>query len=192
VAPQLRIVTIDTLRLPQETYDLMAELEAKYGIQIERYKPDPQRLQKMIENHGEYLFFDSREKQSYCCAVRKVEPNQRALETVDIWISGLRRDQSNSRMTVPRVSEIHQNGRAILKLCPLIDWPEQQVNDYIHNHITPYNKLYDNGYKSIGCVICSTPTRPSEDARAGRWRWWNHLRDGDHKECGIHTGGSGI
>jgi phosphoadenosine phosphosulfate reductase len=192
VAPQLRVVTVDTLRLPQDTYDLMNALEAKYGITIERFTPDPQRLDRMVQNHGEYLFFDSREKQEYCCSIRKVEPNNRALETVDIWITGLRRDQSKSRMVTPRAAEVDQNGRTILKLCPLIDWTEQQVSAYVADHEVPYNKLYDKGYTSIGCAICSTPTLPGEDKRAGRWRWWNHLNREDHKECGIHVSGSGI
>lgn len=191
-APRLRVVTIDTLRLPQETYDLMNALEARYGINIERFTPDPRQLERMLQDHGEYLFFDSREKQEFCCSVRKVEPNRRALETVDIWISGLRRDQSKSRMATPMAAEIQQNGRTLLKLCPLIDWTEQQVSAYMAGHDVPYNKLYDKGYTSIGCEICSTPTRPGEDKRAGRWRWLNQLDRENHKECGIHVGGSGI
>jgi len=192
VAPQLRILTVDTLRLPQETYALMDALEAKYGIAIERFKPDPQRLEHMIQHHGEYLFFDSPEKQKHCCFVRKVEPNNRALDTVDIWITGLRRDQSTSRMVTPKAVEFDLNGRTIAKLCPLIDWSDDQVNAYLVRHGVPHNTLYDRGYTSIGCVICSTPTRPGEDKRAGRWRWWNHWKHDDHKECGIHVDGSGI
>ncbi|MBI4557719.1 MAG: phosphoadenosine phosphosulfate reductase family protein, partial [Candidatus Hydrogenedentes bacterium] len=92
VAPALRIVTVDPLRLHQETYDFIAAIEKRYGITVERFTPDPKRLQRMISQHGEYLFFDSKEKQEHCCWVRKVEPNQRALATLDVWISGLRRD----------------------------------------------------------------------------------------------------
>lgn len=192
VAPRLRVITVDTLRLHQETYDVMDALEAKYGITIERFKPEASRLELMLKNHGEYLFFDSREKQEYCCSVRKVEPNRRALATVDIWITGLRRDQSKSRSGTPKAAEVHQDGRSLVKLCPLIDWTEQQVTDYIAQYDVPYNHLYDKGYTSIGCIICSTPTLPGEDKRAGRWRWWNHLDRDDHKECGIHVSGSGI
>lgn len=192
VAPRLRVVTVDTLRLPQETHELMDALEAKYGIAIERFRPDPHRLEQMIKNLGEFLFFDSLEKQEYCCSVRKVEPNRRALATVDVWITGLRRDQSKSRFATPKAAEVTQDGRSIVKLCPLIDWTEQQVTDYVAQHEVPYNRLYDKGYTSIGCVICSTPTLPGEDKRAGRWRWRNHLDPEGHKECGIHGSGSGI
>ncbi len=192
VAPKLRVITVDTLRLPPETYELMDALEIKYDIKIERFSPNPERLAQMVKNHGEFLFFDSKEKQEFCCAIRKVEPNKRALDSVDVWITGLRRDQSKGRMLTPKAAEVNQDGRKIIKLCPLIDWTEEQVSSYISEQELPYNRLYDLGYTSIGCVICSTPTLPHEDKRAGRWRWWNHLDADNHKECGIHLGGSGI
>ena len=191
-APELRVLTVDTLRLPQDTHDLMKALEAKYGIRIERFQPDPERVARMVDDHGEFLFFDSREKQEHCCAVRKVEPNRRALATVDIWITGLRRDQSAFRKATPKAAVVEQNGRRLLKLCPLIDWTEERVNAYISERGVPYNSLYDKGYTSIGCVICSTPTRPGENPRAGRWRWTNQLAEAGKKECGIHIQGSGI
>jgi phosphoadenylyl-sulfate reductase (thioredoxin) len=184
--------TTPTVQERQETHDLMIALEEKYAIKIERFYPDPQRLEKMLRNHGEYLFFDSREKQELCCAVRKVEPNERALETVDVWITGLRRDQSKGRQSIPKIARVERNGRAIIKIAPLMDWTEQQVTAYMTENEVYYNRLYDKGYTSIGCAICSTPTLPDEDKRAGRWRWWNHLNLADHKECGIHAAGSGI
>ena len=184
--------TTPTVQERQETHDLMIALEEKYAIKIERFYPDPQRLEKMLRNHGEYLFFDSREKQEFCCAVRKIEPNERALETVDVWITGLRRDQSKGRQSIPKVERVERNGRAIIKIAPLIDWSEQQVTAYMTENEVPYNRLYDKGYTSIGCEICSTPTLPWEDKRAGRWRWQNQLRGAKHKECGIHVQGSGI
>lgn len=192
VAPALRVATVDTLRLHPETYALIDEIEARYGIRIERFTPDPERLERMVRHHGEYLFFDSRGKQEFCCQVRKVEPNQRALDTVDVWITGLRRDQSEFRKKTPRASVIEKDGRPIIKLCPLIDWSEDDVLAYIREHHVPDNPLYDQGYPSIGCVICSTPIRPGEDKRAGRWRWFNHMGDEHKKECGIHSQGSGI
>lgn len=192
LVPDLRVITVDTLRLPQETYDLMDVLEQRYGITIERFKPDAQRLDKMLQDHGEYLFFDSREKQEYCCTLRKVEPNTRALNSVDLWITGLRRDQSKARGAIPKVAVMNHAERKIVKLAPLIDWSEKQVWDYIHENNVPYNALYDKGYTSIGCYICSTPTRPGEDKRAGRWRWMNQLNEDQHKECGLHLNGSGI
>jgi len=187
----LRVVTVDTLRLHPETYALMEEVESRYGIAIERFRPDPALLQQMIARHGEYLFFDSKEKQEYCCKIRKVEPNERALDTVDVWIAGLRRDQSEFRATIPRATEIKHGARTLLKLCPLAGWTAEDVRGYVAARKVPTNPLYERGYESIGCEICSTPVRPGEDKRAGRWRWFNHL-DGDKKECGIHIHGSGI
>ncbi len=189
---RLRVVTVDTLRLHSETYELMERIEAKYGLTIERFKPDPARVRAMVEQHGEYLFFDSQAKQEYCCAIRKVEPHERALDTVDVWVAGLRRDQSSLRSRVARVGYVEQNGRLILKLCPLADWREEEARAYIEEHEVPYNPLYDQGYASIGCIICTTPIRTGEDKRAGRWRWFNHLAEEHSKECGIHVGGSGI
>jgi phosphoadenylyl-sulfate reductase (thioredoxin) len=188
----LRVLTVDTLRLHDETYQLMDAVEDRYGIRVERFKPDPQRVQQMVKRHGEYLFFDSREKQEFCCKIRKVEPNQRALETVDVWITGLRRSQSNFRGETPKASYVEQGDRRLLKLAPLADWSDEQVWEYIRERDVPYNPLYDQDYTSIGCIICTTPTKPGEDKRAGRWRWFNRSEDEDHKECGIHIGGSGI
>jgi phosphoadenylyl-sulfate reductase (thioredoxin) len=191
VAPGLRVLTVDTLRLHDETYNLMREIEARYGVQVERFQPDPDRVRQMMQRHGEYLFFDSKPKQEYCCQIRKVEPHRRALESLDVWITGLRRDQSNFRKETARAGFVEEDGRVLLKLSPLADWTEERVAHYIEEGQLPYNKLYDQGYTSIGCVICTTPTKPWEDKRAGRWRWFNHLED-DDKECGIHIGGSGI
>ena len=191
VAPKLRVITIDTLRLHDETYRLMDEIEARYGITIDRIQPDPARVKKMIAQHGEYLFFDSKLKQEHCCQIRKVAPNERVLKTLDVWITGLRRDQSDFRRNVERAVIIRQDGRDVTKLSPLADWSDERVRAYIQENDVPYNDLYDQGYTSIGCVICTTPTQPGEDPRAGRWRWFNDL-DQDTKECGIHVMGSGI
>ncbi|MBX7256667.1 MAG: phosphoadenylyl-sulfate reductase [Candidatus Hydrogenedentes bacterium] len=189
----LRILTVDTLRLPDETYALMDAIEARYETSVERFQPDPDSVERMVSRHGEYLFFDSKEKQEYCCSIRKVEPNIRALQTVEVWITGLRRDQSNFRKdAVQKASYVDQEGRRIIKLAPLADWTEQEVWDYIKKYDVPYSKLYDLGYTSIGCKICTTPTLKWEDKRAGRWRWFNYLDPSAKKECGIHLSGSGI
>lgn len=189
VAPDLRVLTVDTLRLHPETYQLMDEVERRYGITIERFAPEPKRLKRMIDQHGEYLFFDSKSKQEFCCHVRKVEPNLRALRTVDVWITGLRRDHSDERSETAKASYVRNDWGTILKLAPLAEWDVNDVKNYIDEHDVPYNSLYDQGYTSIGCVICSTPTLPHEDARAGRWRWFNALDPS--KECGIHTNTAG-
>ena len=191
VAPGLRVLTIDTLRLHSETYALIEEIEARYGIEVERFTPDPGDLQQMVNQHGMYLFFDSKPKQEFCCQVRKVEPNVRALRTVDVWITGLRRDHSDFRSDTSKASLIQQEWGLIIKLAPLAEWDSERVVEYNELHNVPKNPLYAQGYTSIGCAVCTTPTLPWEDKRAGRWRWFNSISD-DDKECGIHTEGSGI
>ncbi len=188
----LRIVTVDTLRLHRETYELMDRIEQRYGISIERFTPDPERLRQMLAQHGEFLFFDSRPKQEHCCWIRKVEPNNRALQTLDLWITGLRRDQSPHRIAASKAALVQRENRPLLKLAPLADWTEEQVSAYIAAHDVPISPLYDQGYTSIGCMICTTPIKPGEDKRAGRWRWFNQYEDDHKKECGIHIDGSGI
>lgn len=185
-----RVFTLDTLRLHSESYELIDKFESRYGIKIERFTANPEKLEKMIKQHGEYLFFDSKEKQEYCCYLRKVEPNERALETLDAWVTGLRRDQSESRKETPRAEWMTSKERKILKLSPLAHWTEAEVKEYIAKNNVPYHPLFDRGYGSIGCIICSTPLRPGEPPRAGRWRWFNEPSD---KECGIHLNtGEGI
>ncbi len=187
-----RIFTIDTLRLFNETYAYFDAIEEKYGIEIERMQPDPAKLNKMLAQHGEYLFFDSPEKQEFCCQIRKVEPNNRALDSVDVWLSGLRRDQSVFRSDMKRL-EIIEHGperRPILKVCPLIDWSEAQCRAYLQENQVPIHPLleWENEgwrYESLGCRICSTAIGPNEPRRAGRWRWFNSGEE--NKECGLHT-----
>jgi len=191
-APGMRVITIDTLRLHPETLSHIDAIVKRYGLNLERFTPDPDALERMVRTHGEYLFFDSKAKQEYCCSVRKVEPNRRALATLDVWFTGLRRDQSTFRAVTPRAQWIKVDNRSILKLAPLADWPESRVLEYIREHGIPRNPLLEQGYKSIGCVICTTPVLPHEPARAGRWRWFNALGQEDKKECGIHIHGSGI
>ena len=186
-----RVFTIDTLRLFPETYELFAEIEKKYQIKVERIQPDPKKIAAMIKEQGEFLFFDSKAKQEFCCNLRKVEPNERVLETVDVWLTGLRADQSKARANTSRF-EIIEHGphkRPILKVAPLVNSTEEELRKYIAQHKVPTHKLLNwsqDGwyYESLGCVICTTPIGPNEPRRAGRWRWFNSV-DSD-KECGIH------
>jgi len=189
----LRFATIDTLRLQPETYAFIREIEARYGCAIEIIRPKEEMVERMVERFGEYLFFDSKEKQEYCCQVRKVKPNNELLKSVDCWITGLRRDQSAHRQeTASKADLVPEYGtrRKILKLSPLADWSEERLLQYIERNDIPVHPLYEQGYPSFGCVICSTPTRPGESKRAGRWRWFNEnsqpAEGGDHKECGLH------
>ncbi len=176
----LRVFTIDTLRLFKETYEFFNAIEKKYAIEIERVTPDPIKVGQMTKKHGENLFFDSKQKQELCCALRKVEPNARVLKTLDVWVTGLRTDQSASRAkSVSRFEIIAEQGtgRPILKVAPLVSWTEEMVRKYVADNQVPIHPLLnwsENGwrYESLGCRICTTPIGPTEARRAGRWRWF--------------------
>lgn len=187
-----RVFVVDTLRLHPSTYELWDRLEQRYGIHLERYTPDPAKIERMVARFGEHLFFDSQAKQEYCCDLRKVEPNSRALDTADAWITGLRRDQSRARAHTPRVSVEERGGRLQLKVCPLVDYTDDDIWEYVRANDVPYDPMFDpradgSRYYSLGCVICTTPVLPGEPPRAGRWRWFNAQQPDDSKECGIHT-----
>ncbi len=177
---QARIFTLDTGRLFQETYDTMQQSIERYGIRYEVYAPDAAELAQLVAQNGPNLFYDSVEKRKACCEVRKLKPLRRVLSTVDAWICGLRRDQAVTRTAVELVSWDSEFG--IYKICPLFDWSERQVWDYIHWYKVPYNRLHDQGFRSIGCAPCTRAVQPGEDIRAGRW-WWESPED---KECGLH------
>jgi len=187
-----RVCTIDTLRLFPETYTFLEKVEVRYGIQIERLKPDLGKVDRMVNLHGEFLFFDSKDKQEHCCHTRKVEPLERLLrENIDVWFSGLRRDQSENRRSVPKAQIVERKGRSILKINPLFDWTEKQVRDFIKEHDIPINpllvsKMNGQFYDSLGCIICTTPILSGESRRAGRWRWQNVQIEENKKECGLH------
>jgi phosphoadenosine phosphosulfate reductase len=151
-----------------------------YGIKIEVFFPDYHEVQRMVREEGINLFYNSVESRHRCCQIRKLEPLKRAFQGLDVWICGLRREQSITRqdMQVVEWDEMHQ----LIKVNPLISWTEQQVWDYIKMHSVPYNKLHDRGYPSIGCEPCTRAVQPGEDVRSGRW-WWESP---DHRECGLH------
>ena len=181
VDPGVRVFTIDTGRLPSETYELIDRVRDHYGIDIEVYYPDQKKLAQMVTKHGINPFYHSVSLRLLCCEVRKVNPLNRVLQNLDAWITGLRRSQSQTRANVRKV-EVDRDHGNIIKVNPLADWSEQQVWEYIRANQLPYNQLYDQGYSSIGCAPCTRPVVPGEDQRAGRW-WWEN---GMPKECGIH------
>ncbi len=179
-----RVFTVDTGRLHPETLDMIKRVEERYGIKIERFTPDADKVADMVKRFGEYLFFTDKAKQEYCCKVRKVEPNLRALASLDLWITGIRRDQSGFRKDAKKAEIVKEGSREILKLAPLVDWDQDRIKAFIADNELPVNELFKKGYDSIGCVICSTPLAAGEQPRSGRWRWQHGVDD--KKECGIH------
>ena len=182
IDPDVRLFTIDTGRLPQETYDLIDRVREHYGVTVEVFYPDQDELTGMVSEHGINPFYRAVALRLGCCEIRKVNPMKRALSNVDAWVTGLRRGQSGTRADISKI-EIDSVHGGIVKVNPLADWDDDQVWDYIMSRDVPYNELFDKGYTSIGCAPCTRPTKPGEDPRAGRW-WWED-RDVP-KECGIH------
>lgn len=188
IDPKVRVFTVDTGRMPTETYDLMEAVTQRYGMKIEVYYPDALQLQKYVLNQGINGFKQSVPLRLRCCEIRKVNPLKKVLDDLDGWVTGLRRDQWASRSNIRKIEVDHDHG-GLLKVNPLADWMDDEVWEYIRDNDVPYNALYDKSYTSIGCMPCTRPTKPGEDPRAGRW-WWEKNAP---KECGIHcpieTGG---
>ena len=177
----LRVFTIDTGRMPPETYELMTEVRERYGITIEAVYPDSRELERMVSAHGPNLFYDAVSKRRLCCELRKVRPLKRKLAGLDAWAVGLRRSQNETREQVLKVDTDLENG-GIVKLSPLADWTDDEVWEFSRKNNVPQHALYAQGYTSIGCAPCTRSTSDGEHERAGRW-WWEE--DGS-KECGIH------
>ena len=180
IDPKASIFVLDTGRLHQETYDLMARMMSRYRMHYEVLFPDAAALGEMVQSAGPNLFFSSVEGRKRCCGVRKVEPLGRALGDAAAWVTGLRREQSDDRADTPFVERDDAHGA--LKANPLADWSDDQVWGYLRDHDVPYNVLHDQGFVSIGCAPCTRAIEPGEDSRAGRW-WWEQ---GTAKECGLH------
>lgn len=175
-----KIFTLDTGRLPYETYDVMDRTNLKYKIKIKVYFPKSSDVEKLYKKQGINGFYESIENRKECCYVRKIAPLKRALNGVDVWITGLRAQQSTTREDMHLLE--WDEGNNLIKLNPLILWSEQEVWDYIKKNKVPYNALHDKGYPSIGCAPCSRAVKEGEDIRSGRW-WWENP---EHKECGLH------
>jgi phosphoadenosine phosphosulfate reductase len=189
IDPSIRLFSVDTGRLPSETFELIEVMRDRYpGLQLDLISPEAPAVNALVRKHGPNLFYRSVENRMLCCQIRKVLPLQRHLAGLDAWITGLRRDQWATRSDIRKVEIDHDHG-AIVKLNPLAEWSEDEVWDYVREHDLPYNSLYDKGFTSIGCAPCTRPTQEGEDLRAGRW-WWETNAP---KECGIHcaieTGG---
>ncbi len=173
-----RAFTLDTGRLPEETYSMIEDVRHRYGLSVEIVTPDPDEIRTMVQQHGCDLFHRSPEMRLMCCNVRKVRPFERKLQEFEAWATGLRRGQGVTRAAVPKGAE--EAGR--LKLAPVADWSAEQVDAYLRRYDVPVHPLYKQGYTSIGCAPCTRAILEGEDERAGRW-WWEV---GARKECGIH------
>jgi len=177
---KVKIFTLDTGRLPNETYSLIEKTREQYNIKIHIYFPNYRSVEKMVRARGINLFYNSIEDRKRCCYVRKIEPLKRALKNIEVWITGLRREQSITRQNIELIE--YDSNYKLIKVNPLYNWTEAQVWDYIKKNNIPYNSLYDKNYLSIGCAPCTRAVQPGEDIRAGRW-WWENPNT---KECGLH------
>jgi thioredoxin-dependent adenylylsulfate APS reductase len=177
----VRVFTLDTGRLPAETYSLFEDVRERYGIEVEFEFPDRLEIERLVKQHGPNLMYRGVDLRLSCCEVRKVEPLKRKLSTLEAWVTGLRREQWKSRRSIAKV-ELDRDHGGIVKLNPLADWTIDRVWAYIREHEVPYHALFDQGYTSIGCAPCTRPVTQGEHERAGRW-WWESEAE---KECGIH------
>jgi phosphoadenosine phosphosulfate reductase len=177
---QIPVFTLDTGRLPQETYDVLEATRKRYGIEVEVLFPETSAVEGMVTRYGPNLFYESVELRRECCRIRKVQPLKKKLLTLKAWICGLRREQSVTRTAIAPVEWDESFG--LYKINPLAGMREATVWEYIRKHNVPFNILHDQGYPSIGCAPCTRAIKPGEDVRAGRW-WWEIP---EHRECGLH------
>ncbi|NOZ35584.1 MAG: phosphoadenylyl-sulfate reductase [Chlorobi bacterium] len=176
----IEVFTLDTGRIFEETYKVWNITNKKYNKKITAYFPDKDEVEKMVKEKGIYSFYDSIENRKECCNIRKVYPLTRALKNVDLWITGLRAEQSVTRTDLALLEE--NKTFNVIKFNPLTKWTLQNVLDYLKVNNVPYNELHDKGFLSIGCAPCTRAVKEGEDIRAGRW-WWESK---DKKECGLH------
>lgn len=176
------VFALDTGRLDPETYECAEALRKRYGVSIQWYFPERAAVEELERGRGLFSFRESVENRKECCGIRKVEPLRRALSGLSAWITGLRREQSVTRTDLKVVEPDRANG-GIFKVSPLLDWTLDDLWAYTRENKIPYNRLYDQGYTSIGCAPCTRAIEPGEDQRAGRW-WWENP---EHKECGLHN-----
>ncbi len=175
------VLTLDTGRLHEETYETMERVRSKYGICIQTFFPVREDVERLVRDKGYFSFRENVDDRKECCTIRKLEPLKRALSGLDAWVTGLRREQSVTRTDVPKVAE-DPDRTSLIKINPLADWTLAQVEEYIQKNNVPINPLHRKNYPSIGCAPCTRPIEPGEDVRAGRW-WWENP---EHKECGLH------
>ncbi|MCG6188073.1 phosphoadenylyl-sulfate reductase [Maribellus maritimus] len=177
----IKVITLDTGRLFEETYKVYRSTVEKYKKPIKAYFPPAEKVEELLEKKGPFSFYESLENRKECCFIRKVIPLKRALNGNEIWITGLRASQSDNRSDMREFE--WDEGNQIIKYNPLLEWSLEDVKVYVYKNHVPYNVLHDKGFVSIGCAPCTRAIRPGEDFRAGRW-WWEQ---NSGKECGLHS-----
>jgi phosphoadenosine phosphosulfate reductase len=177
----IKVFTLETGRLFSETYYVWNRTLERYNKQIEAYFPNQELLEEMVSAKGPNSFYESVENRKQCCGIRKLEPLKRALAGNEVWITGIRAEQSLNRLDMSSVEWDEQN--KLIKYHPIFNWSLEEVKSYISINNIPYNPLHDTGFPSIGCAPCTRAVQPGEDFRAGRW-WWE---DSTKRECGLHT-----
>lgn len=176
----IKLFTLATGRLHQETVDMVKTTEDRYGILIEKVYPNEDDVQAFVDQYGMNGFYDGEEPKKACCGARKIKPLNAALLGADAWITGQRREQSTTRTELNLEED---DARGIAKFNPLFDWTEADIWAYIKQENVPIHPLHFKGYPSIGCEPCTRQVKKGEDIRAGRW-WW---LQSDSKECGLHV-----
>jgi phosphoadenylyl-sulfate reductase (thioredoxin) len=184
IAPSLRVLTIDTGRLPEETYAMIENIRSRYDLRVEMIYPDAGETAEMVSRYGPNLFYLDQPSRMLCCQIRKVRPLERKVDGISALLTGLRREQSETR---EKIDQIDESG-GYVKINPLAYWSSEDVDRYTALHELPVHSLYARGYTSIGCGPCTRATSPGEDLRAGRW-WWE---TSSSKECGIHMTADGV
>jgi phosphoadenosine phosphosulfate reductase len=176
----IQVFTLDTGRLFPETYELMDKTKARYKATFKTYCPNTEEVEQFVENKGFNSFYESVENRKACCGIRKIVGLKRALKGNEVWITGLRSEQSDNRSSMS-IWE-YDGGNQIFKFNPLVNWSFEQMETYLNDNTVPQNSLHKKGFVSIGCQPCTRAIEPGEHPRAGRW-WWEESQ----KECGLHA-----
>lgn len=178
---EISLFTLETGRLFPETYYVWNRTLEKYKLPIKAYYPDTEAVERMVTEKGPSSFYESVENRKECCRIRKIEPLRRAIQGFEIWITGIRAEQSANREDMDNIEWDAVNN--IMKIHPLFYWTLAEVENFLKKNNIPYNPLHDKGFPSIGCQPCTRAIRQGDDFRAGRW-WWE---DKSKKECGLHA-----
>lgn len=178
---KIDVFTLETGRLFPETYYVWNRTLERYKLPIKAYYPQVALVEEMVTKKGPSSFYESVENRKECCFIRKIEPLKRAIQGYEIWVTGIRAEQSANREDMDFIEWDESN--QIIKIHPLFQWTLNDVESHLKQYNVPYNSLHDKGFPSIGCQPCTRAVAPGEDFRAGRW-WWE---DKSKKECGLHV-----